>query len=142
MASRTISTKLAVDGEAGFREAIRNCNSELSTLKSSLALTESQFKDNANSMAALTSKGDVLKESYTAQTKKIAELEEALSGAKTAQQAYSDRVATAEEKVNEYKAALAALENSTEDREIASAEGKTDGHLLLPPVQQLRAGLE
>ena len=48
MATRTISTKLAVEGESEYKKAISACNSELSTLKSSLALTVSEFKNNAN----------------------------------------------------------------------------------------------
>ena len=38
MAVRTISTKLAVEGEAEYKQKIASCNSELKTLKSSLAL--------------------------------------------------------------------------------------------------------
>ena len=55
--ARTISTKLAVEGEAQYKQAIASCNSELSTLKSGLALVESEFRGNANSMEALTAKG-------------------------------------------------------------------------------------
>ena len=42
--ARTISTKLAVEGEAQYKQAIAACNSELSTLKSGLALVESEFR--------------------------------------------------------------------------------------------------
>ena len=35
MAVRTISTKLAVEGEAEYKQKIASCNSELKTLKSS-----------------------------------------------------------------------------------------------------------
>lgn len=56
MAVRTISTKLAVEGEGQYKQSIAACNAELKTLKSSLALVESEFKGNANSMEALTAK--------------------------------------------------------------------------------------
>ena len=39
MAVRTISTRLAIDGEAEYRKAISACASSLSMLKSNLALT-------------------------------------------------------------------------------------------------------
>ena len=42
MAVRTISTKLAVEGEAEYKQKIASCNSELKTLKSSLALVQSE----------------------------------------------------------------------------------------------------
>ena len=57
MATRTISTRLAVEGEAQYKQAVASCNAELATLKSNLALAESSFKGNANSMEALTAKG-------------------------------------------------------------------------------------
>ena len=45
MATRTISTKLAIEGEAQYRQALSSCNAELKTLKSSLALAESEYKN-------------------------------------------------------------------------------------------------
>ena len=53
MAIRTISTRMAIEGEAQYKQAISACNGELKTLKSSLALVESSFRGNANSMEAL-----------------------------------------------------------------------------------------
>ena len=41
MATRKISTKLQLDGEAEYRASLKNINSELGTLKSELKLTES-----------------------------------------------------------------------------------------------------
>ena len=88
MAVRTISTKLAVEGEAEYKQKIASCNSELKTLKSSLALVQSEYKNNANSMEALTAKGEALSAMQTAQAKKVAELEKALENCQKAQTAY------------------------------------------------------
>lgn len=115
MATRTISTKLAVEGESQYKQALASCNTELSTLKSSLALVENQFKGNANSMEALTAKGSALSALYDKQKEKVETLEKALANAKSAQETYSERVDTAKEKVAEYERALQALEGSTED---------------------------
>ena len=68
MAVRTISTKLAVEGEAEYKQKIASCNSELKTLKSSLALVQSEYKNNANSMEALTAKGEALSAEQNYQT--------------------------------------------------------------------------
>ena len=57
MATRTISTKLAVEGEAAYKASLKNINSELGTLKSELKLVESEFSGQANSLAALQAKG-------------------------------------------------------------------------------------
>ena len=115
MAVRKISTKLAVEGEAEYKQKIASCNTELRTLKSSLALVESEFKNNANSMEALTAKGSALSAMQNAQTEKVAKLEKALQNAQDHQEAYADGVSFAKKKVEEYTAALAELQNSTGD---------------------------
>ena len=105
MAVRTISTKLAVEGEAEYKQKIASCNSEL----------KSEYKNNANSMEALTAKGEALSAMQTAQAKKVAELEKALENCQKAQTAYADRVAAAEANVSKYEQALAELKDSTGD---------------------------
>lgn len=115
MPVRTISTKLAVEGEAEFRQKIASCNTELKTLKSSLALVESEYKNNANSMEALTAKGAALSSMQETSKKKISEIEEALENCRKAQGVYTEKISEAKEKVSEYEKALADLKDSTED---------------------------
>lgn len=115
MATRNISTKLAVEGESEYKRAIAACNSELSTLKSSLALVESSFKGNANSMEALTAKGAALESMYNAQKDKVATLEAALKNAQRAQEEYAARVSTARENIERCEKALQDLQDSTGD---------------------------
>ena len=121
MAVRTISTRLAIDGEAEYRKAVSSCATSLSTLKSNLALTESQFKGNANSMVALSAKGTALAAIYDKQKEKVATLEDALKNAQRAQSEYASRVTTAKENVERCQKALDDLTNSTGD---TSAEQK------------------
>lgn len=115
MAVRKISTKLAVEGEAEYKQAIASCNTELRTLKSSLALVESEFKGNANSMEALTAKGNALEKMHEAQAKKVDTLKDALANAEKAQSAYSDRVSTAQSNIEKYEKALADLAKTDGD---------------------------
>ena len=72
MATRVISTKLQLDGEAEYRASLKNINSELGTLKSDLKLTESQFAGQLNSYDALAAKGETLAKMYEQQEKKLA----------------------------------------------------------------------
>ena len=74
MATRTISTRLAVEGEAEYKASLKNINSELGTLKSELKLVESEFSGQANSLAALEAKGSTLGKMYAEQEKKINQL--------------------------------------------------------------------
>ena len=71
MATRVISTKLAIEGESEYRSSLARINSEIKTLQSSLKLTESQYQTHANSMVALTAKGTALNNLYEAQKSKV-----------------------------------------------------------------------
>ena len=89
MATRTISTKLAIDGESEYRASLTRINGEIRTLQSSLKLTESQFQTNANSIAALTAKGEALNSLYSAQEGQVKKLREALENARSAEAKYA-----------------------------------------------------
>ena len=78
MAVRTISTKLAIEGEAEYKRSAAAIKSELSVLCSNLDLVTSSFQGNANSMEALTAKGGALASIYDKQKEKVATLEDAL----------------------------------------------------------------
>ncbi len=122
MAVRTISTKLAIDGEAQYKKAISECNGALSSLKSSLSLVESEFRNNANSMEALTAKSSALDSVYAKQKEKVSELEKALANAQEHQAAYADLAADASKKVAEYSAELDKLKESAGDTQQQQAE--------------------
>lgn len=115
MAVRTISTRLAVTGEADYKKAISSCNSELSVLKSNLSLTSAQFKGQENSVAALTAKGRVLADTYEKQKAKVATLESALSNAQKAQAKYTDQIAEAKQNIDRCEKSLSELSDSSED---------------------------
>lgn len=110
MATRTISVKLAIDGEAEYRQSVANINNALKTLKSELALVESQFQREANSQEALTAKKEVLNRQLDLQTKKLKETRAALENAKKAQdqhtasvEAYKSKISAAEQRLEELK---------------------------------------
>lgn len=113
--ARTIKTKLAIDGEAQYKQSIAACNAELKVLKSSLTLVESEFRNNANSMEALTAKGSALEAMYQKQLEKVTTLETALLNAKRAQEEYASRISTAQVNIERCEQALERLRQSTED---------------------------
>ena len=71
MGQRTIDTILRVQNESGYKAALKNCSSELKVMKSELDKVTSDFRNNANSMEALTRKGEVLSKMYSAQQQKV-----------------------------------------------------------------------
>ena len=128
LATRTISTKLAVEGESEYRASMTRINSEIKTLQSSLKLTESEFQLNANSMEALTAKSEALNKLYTAQVGKINELRAALENARNAETVYAAKKQELTEKINANNEALEDLKASTGDtaaeQERLTAENK------------------
>ena len=115
MATRIISTKLAIDGESEYRAALSKINTEIKTLQSSLKLTESQYQTNANSMQALTAKGEALSNLYKAQQQKVESLKSALDNAKKAEETYASQKAALIAKIEENNKKLEALKNTTGD---------------------------
>ena len=114
MAVRTISTKLVVDGEAEYKQAITACNAQLSLLKSGLAATASEFRNNANSLAALTAKDEKLNELKAAQAEKIQKLKDALENCRTAAEQYARQQETLQAKVQASDQAVASLDASSQ----------------------------
>ena len=115
MATRTISTKLAIDGESEYRASLTRINSEIKTLQSSLKLTESQFQTNANSIAALTAKGNALSNLYSAQESKVKRLREALENARSAESKYAQEKVNLTARINANNQALETLRKTTGD---------------------------
>lgn len=115
MSTRNITTKLAITGESEYRNALKQINSEYSTLKSQLTLVQSQFKDNANSMEALEAKGKALTAMYAAQEQKVKTLQSALENARRAQAAHAQTSDDLRKQLAEARAEMDKLKNSTGD---------------------------
>ena len=110
MATRTITTKLAVEGEAQYKQAITSCNSELGRLRSALAATQSEFRNNANSLEALTRKDEALNALKAQQVEKVKTLQAALENCKKAVDAFAQQQATLKPKLEASNQVVAGLD--------------------------------
>lgn len=122
MATRTIATKLAIEGESEYKKSLKNINSELGTLKSELKLVESEFAGQANSYEALSKKGEILGKMYAENEKKLAENKTMLEKWQKAQKDCADHMETSQKEVSRLKDALAALADETGDTSEKEAE--------------------
>lgn len=122
MATRVISTKLQLDGEAEYRASLKNINFELGKLKSDLKLTESQFAGQLNSYDALAAKGETLAKIYEQQEKKLAAANKILKEAQDAQDKFAKAAADAKDKIAQTEAALDALAGTEGDTSAQQAE--------------------
>ena len=115
MATRNISTRLAVEGESQYKAAITSINAELKNMQSALKMTESQFKSNANSTEALTAKGKALNDLLATQKSKVTALEAGLKNAQEAEARYAQKKEELTRKIQQNSAALEKLKTSTGD---------------------------
>ncbi|ANW97724.1 hypothetical protein CSTERTH_01095 [Thermoclostridium stercorarium subsp. thermolacticum DSM 2910] len=75
----TIGASLRLDGEREFKKALNEINNGLKVTASELALVTAKYSDNANSVKALTERGQILERQIYSQQDKIAKLREALA---------------------------------------------------------------
>ena len=99
MAGKTIGTGISLDGEKEFRQSIKAIKSDMAVLGSEMTKVTSEFKDNKNSMEALTAQQKVLDKQYEKQTEKVNVLKKALENAK---KEYPDNT----EKINNWQIEL------------------------------------
>ena len=129
MATRTITTRIALDGEKAFKDQMAQVNGELRNLKSEMALVDATFKGQANTTEALTAKHKVLQGSVEQQRERVRALTQAVEDAT---QAYGDndkRTDGYRQSLNRAKAELINLNRELEDNEryLDEARKSADG---------------
>lgn len=115
MAVRTITTRLAVDGETAFKKTMTEINASLRAIRSEMELSEAQFKGQANSIEALTAKDKLLREEIEQQTVKVRALEQAM---RDAAQVYGENSAQADRyraRLNNARAELIGMNRALND---------------------------
>lgn len=115
MATRTISTRVAVQGESQYRAAIKGINGELQSMQSALKLTESKYKNNATSTEALTAKNKDLNSILEKLKSKVTTLQSAVENAQKAEQKWTQKKEELTKKIEENKKALEELEKQSGD---------------------------
>lgn len=129
MATRTITTRIALDGERDFKAQMAQVNGELRNLKGEMTLVDATFKGQANTTEALTAKHKVLQGSVEQQREKVRALTQAVEDAT---QAYGDndkRTDGYRQSLNRAKAELINLNRELEDNEryLDEASKSADG---------------
>lgn len=124
MATRTITTKLALEGEAEYRAAIKNINAELSLHKSELEKVQAKYSDSANSLEALQAKETALKDVLATLDTKYSEQSAMLEKAKQAQQDYAAQVVQLKTKLDTLKGSTGSTKDEEEklNKKLAEAE--------------------
>ncbi len=126
MGTRTLSTVITLENESGYRAALKNIAGEQRVLKSELQKVSSEYRTNANTMEALTKKGDVLSRMYSTQERQISTLKGALAKAKETREAEQESVSEAREEYDRAKAALDAYGKEVDESNEGYRKAKED----------------
>ena len=143
MAERKISTRFAVEGEDQYKKSVADINVRLKTLKSELALVQSQYAGQENSMEALTAKGKTLASMYDAQQEKLRTAQAALQNAAAAQSQYAAQVAESQTKLQAAQQALDEMDQAADSDAYAQlAEQVAQYQQELSKAEQLQRAAE
>lgn len=129
MAAPSINSKIKLDGEREYKAALAEIKSGLNVLKSELNLASEQFRDNADSVEALTKKNDILDRTILTQKEKIEQIEKALQSSASAYGEADARTNRWKTQLNNAQAELVKMERALKDNEDAlqKAQREADG---------------
>ncbi len=114
MALKKIGALLTLDGEKEFKSAAAEINRSLKTMKSEMKMVTSEYSGNANSMAALTAKSEVLGKQYAKQTEKVKLLSDALVNGQKNQYKICDTLMDYRDALEEAEEKLEAMRKSSD----------------------------
>lgn len=114
MAGNTIGAKIVLDGEADYRKAIKNINTEQKELRSEMKLAASTFSDQQNSIEALSKKNEILSKQYESQQKKVEIYSKAVENSAKKQEDAGDKVTELREALNKANEKMEAMADSAD----------------------------
>ncbi|MDD3369397.1 MAG: phage tail tape measure protein [Lachnospiraceae bacterium] len=119
MAVNTIGSKIVLEGEKEYREALKNINTEQKELRSEMRLATSEFDGQQNSLDALTKKHEILTKQIEAQSSKVELYTKRLEDSEKAQQLAGEKVETLSEKLKDANKEMEDMADSSDASEEA-----------------------
>lgn len=120
-AKGVIGGKIVLEGEKEYRQALKNINSEQKELRSEMKLASETYKDNADSLEALTAKQEILSKQIETQNEKVKIYAEAVEKLNESRDKEKEKIENLSE---EYEAAKEKLQLLTEEYGEGSEEAK------------------
>lgn len=142
MASEIIETKLVIEGEEQYLRSIKNCSEAVKTLRSELAATTSEYRNNASSIEALKNKGEILTRLYDAQKQKLETLQLAFDATQNRQREYQQKTEECQKEVKELGLSLERLRVSTGELAWEEADAKEQLDAQKQALEEAKAGNE
>lgn len=128
MAGPTINTKIKLDGEAEYKQAVKEINAALGNLDSKLKNLDETYKDSEGSVEGLTKKNEVLNQKILRQKEKIDELRKMVQSAGKSLGEHSAATQNYQKQLNNAETALLKMEKALRDntKQLKDAGVETD----------------
>ena len=128
MAGPTINTKIKLDGEAEYKQAVKEINAALGNLDSKLKNLDETYKDSEGSVEGLTKKNEVLNQKILTQKEKIDELRKMVQSAAKSLGEHSAATQNYQKQLNNAETALLKMEKALRDntKQLKDAGVETD----------------
>lgn len=128
MAGPTINTKIKLDGEAEYKQAVKEINAALGNLDSKLKNLDETYKDSEGSVEGLTKKNEVLNQKILTQKEKIDELRKMVQSAGKSLGEHSAATQNYQKQLNNAETALLKMEKALRDntKQLEDAGVETD----------------
>ena len=128
MAGPTINTKIKLDGEAEYKQAVKEINAALGNLDSKLKNLDETYKDSEGSVEGLTKKNEVLNQKILTQKEKIDELRKMVQSAGKSHGEHSAATQNYQKQLNNAETALLKMEKALRDntKQLKDAGVETD----------------
>ena len=117
--SKTISTKLVIEGESEYKRALAEINASLASYKAQLGTVKAETVGQANSTETLSQKQAILNDILEAAKAKVEKAKTAFDAAQEAQKQYAQQV-------TDCKAALDNAQQAMSDYEKAGAGSEAE----------------
>lgn len=115
MAGPTINTKIKLDGEAEYKQAVKEINAALGNLDSKLKNLDETYKDSEGSVEGLTKKNEILNQKILTQKEKIDELRKMVQSAGKSLGEHSAATQNYQKQLNNAETALLKMERALKD---------------------------
>lgn len=116
MGKNTIGTRIVIEGEKEYRQALKNINTEHRELRSEMKLAQAEYSNNQNSIEALSKKYEILGKTVENQEKKIELYSQKLKQSQEAQEQAGGKV---EELQRQLQSANEEMENMEKSSDVS-----------------------
>lgn len=143
MASKnTIGSRIVIEGEKEYNDALKRIRTEHAELKSEMKLCTETYRENANSMEALSKKQEILTKQVDAQTRQVNAQKKALESANDAQEKAKERVEKYRQELEAAQKELKRMESSTDATKEALEAQRKEVESLAGKLELSQQGYE